>query len=80
MIGATGEQLGIVSKSEAIRLAEDSGLDLVEVASTASPIVCKIMDFGKLKYDQKKTIKHCKIITQILSEKNQKSKKTGLFC
>ena len=54
MIGATGEQLGIVSKSEAIRLAEDSGLDLVEVASTASPIVCKIMDFGKLKYDQKK--------------------------
>ena len=57
MIGATGEQLGIVSKSEAIRLAEDSGLDLVEVASTASPIVCKIMDFGKLKYDQKRKIK-----------------------
>ena len=54
MIGATGEQLGIVSKSEALRLAENSGLDLVEVASAATPVVCKIMDFGKLKYDQKK--------------------------
>ena len=47
MIGATGEQLGIVSKSEALRLAENSGLDLVEVASKATPVVCKINGFWK---------------------------------
>ena len=46
--------MGIVSISEAIGNAKDAGLDLVEVASNTEPPVCKIMDYGKLKYDQKK--------------------------
>ena len=49
-----GEQLGILDTLEALRLAEDKGLDLVEVAPTARPPVCKIMDYGKYKYEQSK--------------------------
>ena len=48
VIGAEGEQIGILSKQEAIDLAKEHGLDLVEVAATADPPVCRIMDFGKL--------------------------------
>lgn len=54
LIGEAGEQMGIVSFDEAMELARSAGLDLVEVASNAEPPVCKIMDYGKLKYDQKK--------------------------
>lgn len=52
LIGENGEQLGIVSIREAMRLAEDAGLDLVKIAPTAKPPVCKIVDYGKFKYDQ----------------------------
>jgi translation initiation factor IF-3 len=48
------EQLGIVSRFDALQLAEVSGLDLVEVAPTADPPVCRIMDYGKFKYEQSK--------------------------
>ncbi len=51
MITEEGEQLGILPKDEAIRAAEARGLDLVVVAATASPPVCKIMDYGKYKYE-----------------------------
>ena len=54
LIDEAGEQKGIVSFDEAMELARSAGLDLVEVASNAEPPVCKIMDYGKLKYDQKK--------------------------
>ena len=54
LIGESGEQMGIVSISEAMESARSAGLDLVEVASGTEPPVCKIMDYGKLKYDQKK--------------------------
>ena len=54
LIDEAGEQMGIVSFDEAMELAKSAGLDLVEVASNAEPPVCKIMDYGKLKYDQKK--------------------------
>ena len=54
MIGDAGQQMGIVPIAEAIGYAKDAGLDLVEVASSTEPPVCKIMDYGKLKYDQKK--------------------------
>ena len=54
LINEAGEQMGIVSFDEAMELARSAGLDLVEVASNAEPPVCKIMDYGKLKYDQKK--------------------------
>ncbi len=49
-----GDQLGIVPIAEAQRLAEEAGLDLVEVAPTADPPVCRILDYGKFKYEQAK--------------------------
>ena len=52
MIGADGEQLGVMSASEAIRLAEEAELDLVKIAPNATPPVCKIVDYGKFKYEQ----------------------------
>lgn len=51
VIASDGEQLGILDTRDAIRRAEESGLDLVEVAPTAKPPVCRIMDFGKYKYE-----------------------------
>jgi len=51
VIDAAGEQLGILDTREAIKKAEEAGLDLVEVAPTAKPPVCRIMDFGKYKYE-----------------------------
>ena len=53
-IGADGEQLGIMSKQDALDAAHELGLDLVEVAGTASPPVCRIMDYGRFKYQQSK--------------------------
>lgn len=54
LVGVEGEQIGIVSVNEALRLAEDAELDLVEIAPTAQPPVCRIMDFGKFKYAESK--------------------------
>jgi translation initiation factor IF-3 len=54
LIGAGGENLGIVDPRRALELAEAAGLDLVEISPTAVPPVCKIMDFGKYKYEQQK--------------------------
>lgn len=54
MIADDGEQLGIIPVDEALRLAEERGYDLVEVAPTARPPVCKLMDYGKFKYEQAK--------------------------
>ena len=54
VIGPEGEQLGILKTGEALRQARDAGYDLVEVAPTAEPPVCRIMDHGKFKYEQSK--------------------------
>jgi translation initiation factor IF-3 len=54
VISADGGQLGIISTDEAMSLAREAGLDLVEVAPNEKPPVCRIMDFGKFKYQQKK--------------------------
>jgi translation initiation factor IF-3 len=54
VINSDGEQLGVLDTREAIRKAEEQGLDLVEVAPTAKPPVCRIMDFGKYKYEMAK--------------------------
>jgi len=51
LIGAAGEQVGVVAIDVALRLAEEAGFDLVEIAPDAQPPVCKIMDFGKYKYE-----------------------------
>lgn len=60
LIGADGEQLGIVRFEDALRMAEDVGLDLVEVSPQAVPPVCRIMDFGKFKYQRKKRLAEAK--------------------
>lgn len=54
LIDEDGTQLGVVPLREALRIAYDKGLDLVEVASQATPIVCRVMDFGRFKYEQAK--------------------------
>ena len=54
LIGATGEQLGIVDIRTAQRTAEDAGVDLVEIAPNAAPPVCRVMDYGKFKYQEAK--------------------------
>ena len=54
LIGATGEKEGVVSRDEALRLAEEKGLDLVEVSASANPPVCKLLDYGKYKYQEQK--------------------------
>jgi translation initiation factor IF-3 len=60
LIDPNGKQIGIVSLSEALRYAEDYGLDLVEIAPTANPPVCKIMDFGEFLYQEAKKAKEAK--------------------
>jgi translation initiation factor IF-3 len=54
LIGADGTQVGIVPTSEAKRLAEEAGLDLVEISPMAAPPVCRIMNFGKFQYEEQK--------------------------
>ncbi len=54
MISADGKQIGIVSIDEALRAARENELDLVEVAPNADPPVCRIMDYGKLRYEKSK--------------------------
>ncbi|MFZ4761876.1 MAG: translation initiation factor IF-3 [Alphaproteobacteria bacterium] len=54
LIGEDGEMLGVISTRQAISAAEEAGLDLVEVSPNAEPPVCKILDYGKFKYEQQK--------------------------
>ncbi len=60
LIGENGEQLGIMSAWEAMKLAEEAELDLVKIAPTAKPPVCKIVDYGKYKYEQIRKEKEAK--------------------
>ena len=57
LIGANGEQLGIVSSAKALEIAQESELDLVLIAPEAKPPVCKIMDYGKYRFDELKKLK-----------------------
>ncbi|MBX3678435.1 MAG: translation initiation factor IF-3 [Rhodocyclaceae bacterium] len=61
LIGVEGEQVGIVSVQEALRMAEEAGVDLVEIAPMASPPVCRIMDYGKFKYAEAKKAHEAKL-------------------
>jgi len=54
LVGTDGKQLGIMPLKEALRMAQEQGLDLVEVAPSATPPVCRIMDYGRYKYEQSK--------------------------
>ena len=60
VVGEAGEQLGVLATPEALKRAEEAGLDLVEVASTATPPVCRIMDYSKYKYEQEKREKEAR--------------------
>ena len=60
MIGADGNQLGVMQTHEAVRMAREQGLDLVEVSPTSRPPVCRVMDFGKYKYELSKKQKQSK--------------------
>ena len=54
VLGADGEMLGVLSRDEALRAAEDAGMDLVEIQPNADPPVCRIMDYGKFRFENQK--------------------------
>ena len=60
LISATGEQLGIMSAAQAQRIADEQGLDLVKISPQATPPVCKLMDYGKFRFEQGKREKEAK--------------------
>lgn len=72
MTSATGEQLGIMATRDALQLAEEQHLDLVEVAPKAKPPVCRIMDFGKYRYEQQKRDKEAKKKQKVITIKEVK--------
>ncbi len=69
LIGPDGEQLGIMSAREAQRLADEAELDLVKIAPTANPPVCKIIDYGKFRYDQTRKEKEARRKQKIVEVK-----------
>ena len=72
MNSADGEQLGIMSLSEALNLAEQRHLDLVEIAPNAKPPVCRIMDYGKYQYEQQKREKEARKRQRVIDVKEVK--------
>lgn len=76
MVGETGEQLGIFPLREALRVAAEKGLDLVEVAPTAKPPVCRLMDYGKYKYEQSKREREARKKQKVITIKEIKLRPT----
>ncbi len=72
VVGDDGEMLGVMATHEALKRAQERGLDLVEVNPKAEPPVCKILDYGKFKYDEKKKARETKIKTAALDTKEIK--------
>ena len=60
LIGSGGEQLGIMSPAEALRIADEQGLDLVKISPQAVPTVCKLMNYGKFRFEQSKKEKEAR--------------------
>ena len=60
LIGSTGEQLGIMSAAQALGIADEQGLDLVKISPQANPPVCKLMDYGKFRFEQSKREKEAR--------------------
>ena len=71
-MGAENEALGIVQISDALRLAEEAEIDLVEIAPQADPPVCKIMDYGKFKYQEQKRAHDARLKQKIIQVKEVK--------
>jgi len=76
LVGETGEQLGIFPLREALRVAAEKGLDLVEVAPNAKPPVCRLMDYGKYKYEQSKREREARKKQKIITIKEIKLRPT----
>lgn len=72
VVGHDGKQIGILPLKEAMKLAEEQGLDLVEVAPQATPPVCRIMNYGKYKYQQSKKIQEAKKHQTVIQVKEVK--------
>jgi translation initiation factor IF-3 len=78
LVSADGEQVGIKPISEALRFAQEAGLDLVEVANQADPPVCRVMDYGKFKYEQSQKAKESrKKATHVLVKEMKYRPKIG---
>ena len=69
LIGTEGEQLGVMSARDALKLAEEAGLDLVKIAPNAKPPVCKIVDYGKYRYEQIRKEKEAKKKQKVIEVK-----------
>ena len=69
VIGEEGDQLGIMSAKDALKLAEEAGLDLVKIAPTAKPPVCKIVDYGKYRYELARKEKEAKKKQKVIEVK-----------
>ena len=69
VIGEDGEQLGIMSSRDAMKLAEEAGVDLVKIAPTAKPPVCRIVDYGKFRYEQTRKEKDAKKKQKVMEVK-----------
>lgn len=72
LVGSDGEQLGIMSVKEALRIAADHNLDLVEVAPNAKPPVCRIMDYGKYRFEQSKREREARKKQKVINIKEVK--------
>ena len=72
VIDDTGEQLGIMPPQQALTIARQKGLDLVEIAATANPPVCRIMDFGRYQYQEQKRARQAKKHQKIIEVKEIK--------
>ena len=72
VIASNGENLGILNTNQAIAMAKEEGLDLIEIAPKANPPVCKIIDMGKFKYDAQKKAKKQKNTKKIVQIKKIK--------
>ena len=72
LVGVDNEAIGIVKISEALRLAEEAEVDLVEIAPQAVPVVCKLMDFGKFKYQEQKRAHDAKLKQKVIQVKEVK--------
>ncbi|HEY8101960.1 MAG TPA: translation initiation factor IF-3 [Burkholderiaceae bacterium] len=72
LTGVNNEPLGIVSLAEAFRMAEEANVDLVEIAPTAQPPVCRLMDYGKFKYAEQKKAHEAKLKQKVIQVKEVK--------
>ncbi len=76
LIGAGGEQVGVTTVREAMAMADEAGLDLVEISPNAEPPVCKIMDFGKYKYEMQKKANEARKKQKVIEIKEIKVRPT----